>query len=98
MQRKRRRRYTKEFKSEVVEYANNSTLPISQIAKEFGISDTCLHRWKHQETIDAGKGKPNQLTTNEKEELRRLRRENRKLREEKEILKKAAVFFAKNVQ
>ena len=98
MQRKRRRRYTKEFKSEVVEYANNSTLPISQIAKEFGISDTCLHRWKQQQAIDAGKGKPNQLTTDEKEELRRLRRENRKLREEKEILKKAAVFFAKNVQ
>ena len=93
-----RRKYTKEFKSEVVEYAKHSTQSKAEIAKEFDIPSTCLYRWLEQAKIDAGEGRTDQFTTNEKDELRRLRKENRRLKEEKEILKKAAVFFARDVR
>ncbi len=54
-----------------------------------------MRAWVHQAGVDAGRGKPGELTTDEREELRRLRREVKTLRLEREILKKAAAFFAK---
>jgi transposase len=87
-------RYTKEFKAEAVRLARSfPEKSIRQLAYELGISDQTLRNWINQAQIDRGEREG--LTTQEREELRRLRRENRILREEREILKKAAAFFAK---
>ena len=73
-------------------------LTISQVCCDLGISTSSLSRWVQQAEIDAGRGEEGALTTDEKDELRRLRRENAQLRMEREILKKAAAFFAKENQ
>ena len=67
--------------------------PIPGIAREIGVSDGTLRNWVNQEEIDSGQREG--LTTQEKEELQRLRREVKTLRQEKEILRKAAAFFAR---
>lgn len=67
--------------------------PLVQIAKDLGVSDMTLRNWIKQADVDAGKRAG--LTSDEREELRALRRENRTLRMEREILKKAAAFFAR---
>jgi transposase len=68
---------------------------VSQVAKELNLVETALRRWVQQAEVDAGRGPAGALTTVEKEELSRLRKENRELRMERAILKKAAAFFAK---
>ena len=69
--------------------------PEFRIARDLGISHQALRDWVRQADIDAGQGRPGDLTSGEREELRRLRRENQVLRQEREILLKAAAFFAK---
>jgi transposase len=87
-------RYPEEFKAEAVQLARSfPEKSIRRLAYELGISDQTLRNWIKQAEIDRGERKG--LTNQEREELRRLRRENRILREEREILKKAAAFFAK---
>jgi transposase len=87
-------RYTEEFKAEAVQLARSSPeKSIRQLAYELGISDQTLRNWINQVQVDRGEREG--LTTEEREELRRLRRENKILRQEREILKKAAAFFAK---
>ena len=87
-------RYPEEFKAGAVQLARSSPeKSIRQLAYELGIADQTLRNWIKQAQIDRGEREG--LTTEEREELRRLRRENRILREEREILKKAAAFFAK---
>ena len=87
-------RYTEEFKVEAVQLARSSPeRSIRQLAYELGIADQTLRNWIKQAQIN--RGERDGLTTQEREELRRLRRENRILRQEREILKKAAAFFAK---
>ncbi len=66
---------------------------VSQVCRDLDLSETAVRRWLAQAEIDAGQR--NGLTTAERDELARLRRENRVLREEREILVKAAAFFAK---
>jgi transposase len=73
--------------------SRNLEKSIRQLAYELGIADQTLRNWIRQAEINRGEREG--LTTEEREELRRLRRENRILREEREILKKAAAFFAK---
>jgi transposase len=68
---------------------------VNQVAKDLGIAGSSLWQWVHQSEVDAGKGPGGALTTAEKQELAQLRRENKQLRMEREILKKAAAFFAK---
>ena len=85
--------YPPEFKREAVQLYRTSGKSISRVAEELGVSTESLRRWVKQHEIDEGKHEG--LTTSEREELLRLRRENRTLKQEREFLKKAAVFFAK---
>ncbi len=87
-------RYTPEFKAEALRLVLSSTdKAASQIARELGVSDNALRSWVKQAQIDQGERQG--LTTEEREELRRLRKEVKVLRQEREILKKATAFFAK---
>jgi transposase len=85
--------YPPEFKQEAVRLFRSSERSFSEVAKELGISDESLRRWVKQAEIDAGER--DGLTTDEREELRRLRRENKVLKQERDFLKKAAAFFAR---
>ena len=87
--------YPPAFRAEAVELARTSGKGIPQLADELGVSEQALRGWLKRSDIDAGRGPVGELTSTEREELRRLRRENQVLRQEREILKKAAAFFAK---
>jgi transposase len=91
----KRRRFSQEFKLEAVKLVQEGGVKVSQAAQDLGVYETSLRRWIKQYEIDRGRGRPGELTSEEKEELRRLRRENRQLKMEREILKKATAFFAK---
>lgn len=85
--------YSLEFRREAVRLLRSSDRSIPQLAQELGVSPQTLRNWTAR--LDVDQGKAEGLTTAEREELRRLRRENRILTEEREILKKAAAFFAR---
>jgi transposase len=95
MARRRQRKYTPEYRAEAIRQVNVGDRSLSQVARDLGIRMHTLWDWVHQSEVDAGKGQPEELTTTEKEELKQLRREVARLREEREILKKATAFFAK---
>ena len=84
--------YPPEFRRQAVELMRSGTPP-KEVAADLGVSEQTLRNWRRQGDVDAGRAEG--LTTDEREELRRLRRENRRLQEEREILKKAAAFFAR---
>jgi len=87
--------YTAAFRADAVRLAAQSDKSMRQVAADLGLAVESLRRWVLQAKIDAGKGPDGALTTEEREELRRLRRENATLRMEREILKKATAFFAR---
>ena len=95
MERRKRRSYTREFKAETVRLVVEGGRSIPDVARDLELTESALRLWVHQAEVDAGRGKPGELTTAEREELQRLRREVKTLRLEREILKKAAAFFAK---
>ena len=84
--------YPPQFRREAVELVRSGT-PIKQVAADLGVSEQTLRNWRRQEDVDAGRAEG--LTSAEREELRALRRENRRLLQEREILRKAAAFFAR---
>ena len=88
----RAKRYPPEFRRQLVEL-HRTGRKISELAREFGVSEWAISRWVKQADRDAGQGDGG-LTTAEREELVRLRRENRQLKIEREILAKAATWFA----
>ena len=96
MKDKKRRGYTKEQKMEAVNLVKVSGQSIAQVSRDLGIPSNTLWNWVNRKRIDAGEGPPEAMTTSERDELRKLRRENRKLRMERDFLKKAAAFFAKD--
>ena len=85
--------YPPEFRAEAVEVIRSGTKSLAEPSRDLGVADQTLRNWVRQADLDAG-GRHDGLTTNEREELRRLRSENRTLRMERDLLRKAAVFFA----
>ena len=94
-QRRKRRSFTAEFKKEAVRLCRVGDRSIRQVAGDLDLTETALRGWVKQADVDAGNGPPEALTTAEREELARLRRENKRLTMERDILKAAATFFAK---
>ena len=92
---KGRHGYPPEFKEEAVRLVRRGELKKTRIAHDLGVTTETLTKWAKQDEIDHGRQAG--LSTEDREELQRLRRENRVLREEREILKKAAAFFAREV-
>jgi transposase len=84
-----------EFRRDVVAVARKGEAPLSQIARDFGISESCLHRWLKLADIDDGV-RPG-VTSGESAELRELRKRNKTLEQENEILRRAAAFFAREI-
>jgi transposase len=85
--------YPSDFRAEAVRLAQSGQQPIAQTARNLGVSYEALRGWMKRADLDAGR-RNDGLTSVERDELTRLRRENRVLKEEREILKKAAAFFA----
>jgi transposase len=93
--RRPRRRFDEEFKAQAVRLVLDDGKSVGSVARDLDLTETALREWVNRARADRTKGKTG-LTTAEREELTRLRRENRILQEEREILKKAAAFFAKH--
>jgi transposase len=94
--RRQRRVFTGEYKAEVVDLCRSSGKRVGEVARDLDLSETVVRRWIAQCEID--NGRRDGLTTAEREELTRLRRENRVLREERDILKRATAFFARETR
>ncbi len=94
MPKRKRRKFTAEQKADAVRLVRE-VKSIGQVARDLDLTESALRNWVQQADIDEGHGAEGALTTEEKEELRRLRRENRTLKMERDFLKKAATFFAK---
>lgn len=90
MARRKRRSFSPEFKAEAVRLVKESGRPLAQVARELDVDKTTLGAWKRE--LEGAT--PAAQTVTEREELRRLRRENARLKLEQEILKKAMAFFA----
>lgn len=95
--RRAKRTFTSEYKSEAAALWRTTDKSVKQLAKELDLTPSALQRWITQSGIDAGE-KEGGLTTDERAELVLLRRENHILREERDILKRATAFFAKEIR
>jgi len=94
MSRRARRAFTTEQKEEAVRLVQASGRSVYQVALDLDLTETALRRWVQQAAIDSGQGLPGALTTEQLAELRELRRENKRLRMERDFLKKTAAYFA----
>jgi transposase len=92
-----RRAFTPEFKADIVERCRQGDRTVGQVAKDFDLTETAVRAWVKQAELDAG-DRTDGLTSDEQAELAALRRENRRLREDVEILKRATAFFAKETR
>ena len=90
-ERRQRRNFTDEFKAQVVKRVVSGEKTAAQVARDLDLTESAVRLWVRQHQVDGGKGPPGALTTAEREELARLRKENRELKEDREILKKAAL-------
>jgi transposase-like protein len=94
-QKRARRIHTREFKAETVKLVRDGGRSVGQVSQELDLADSLIRNWLRQAKVDEGNGPVGALTTAEKAELSQLRREVKVLRMEREILKRAATFFAK---
>ncbi len=92
---KTRRQYTDEFKAEAVRLVRDSARPVTHVARDLGIADHLLDRWRVEQQQAERHGHSRQSMREEQEELARLRRENTTLKQERDFLRQAAAFFAK---
>jgi transposase len=95
-QRRARREFSAEFRAEVVELCRAGDRSIPQVCRDLDLTESAVRHWVEQAEVDAGR-KPG-LSSEERAELARLRRENRVLREERDILKRARAFFARETR
>ena len=95
MPRRKRREYTPEQKADAIRLVRE-TGNVAKVCRDLDLTESSVRNWLKQDEIDCGGGPEGALTTDERAELRRLRRENRTLEMERDFLKKAAVFFAKD--
>jgi transposase len=95
MEKRKRRSFSREYKAEVVGLIRKSGKSIGAVACDLDLSETAVRRWVAQAEIDSGGGPAGALTTAEREEFAQLRRRVKTLEMEREILKKATAFFAK---
>jgi transposase len=95
---RQRRSFTPEFKAEIVDLCQRGDRSVGQVAKDFDLTETAVREWVKQAGRDAGTRQDGGLTSSERSELSQLRRENRRLREDVEILKRATAFFAKETR
>lgn len=92
-----RRAFTAEFKAEIVELCRRGDRSVGQVAKDFDLTETAVRAWVKQADLDTGR-RSDGLTSDERAELTALRAENRRLRTDVEILKRATAFFAKETR
>jgi transposase len=95
---RRRRSFAPEFKAEIVELCQRGDRSVGQVARDFDLTETAVREWVKQAERDSGERQDGGLASTEREELAQLRRENRRLREDVEILKRATAFFAKETR
>lgn len=93
--RRARRKFTTEFKADVVRLCREDGANVTEISQRLGLTESAVRNWIKQADVDAAGGTADALSTAEREELQRLRRDNKRLQMERDILKKAATFFAK---
>jgi transposase len=91
-----RRSFTAAYKSEVVALCRSPGASVGKVARDLGLTETAVRRWLAQAEVDNGRRQG--LTTTEREELSQLRQENRLLREERDLLKRAMAFFARETR
>ena len=91
-----RRSFTAAYKSEVVALCRSPGASVGKVARDLGLTETAVRRWVAQAEVDSGRRQG--LTTTEREELSQLRQENRLLREERDLLKRAMAFFARETR
>lgn len=94
--RRARRSFTDQYKAEVVALCRSGAKSMAEVARDLGLTESSVRRWVAQAEIDDGRREG--LTSAEREELARLRKEVRVLREERDILKRATLFFAKETR
>lgn len=94
--RRPRRSFTPEFKADIVERCRRGDRTVGQVARDFDLTETAVREWARQAEVDAGER--DGLSTEERKEFAELSRENRRLREDVEILKRATAFFAKETR
>jgi transposase-like protein len=95
MAKRKKRTFTREFKADAVKLCLNGDRPITQVAKDLDLTESALRAWVAQARATASPQSSESLTSAEREELLQLRREIKRLQMERDILKKAATFFAK---
>jgi transposase-like protein len=95
MAKRKRRAFSAEYKAEVVELVRKSGKSIGAVARDLDLTETAVRAWVRQAEVDAGEGPKGALTSAERDELAQLRRRVKTLEMEREILKKATAFFAK---
>src|ERR1044071_2951363 len=91
-----RRTFTPEFKAEAVRLVRESGKTVAKVARELDLTATCLRAWVNQAAVDEKGGGQGALTTDERAELTRLRRELRTVEQQRDFLKKTAAYFAKS--
>ena len=95
MAKRKRRKFSDEFKADAVKLCAAGDRSIGQVAADLDLTESALRAWVQRAATEAGKGPPGALTTAERDELTELRKRVKRLETEREILKKAAAFFAK---
>ena len=90
-----RRQYTDDFKAEAVRLVRDTARPVAHVARDLGIADHLLYRWRAEQQQAENQGHTRQSLRAEQEELARLRREHATLKQERDFLKRAVAFFAK---